>query len=251
MATLSASQQAALSQLRRWVPYAVGLLLAVLRPPALRRLHAALRTRFNATLARWDQYGSALLALVVLSGVRQLLEVRRICMREGIRTHLMRNLVPLLKALPWVAGELESAKRKVRLDVSTKLSREMSATRRRLPSEGMVETELIELMHQRQLTDSKGYTDGTVTGAVYTDDANHMDLIGKFYGMFAYFNPLHATLHPATRQMDAEVVQMVLDLYKGPEGACGAFTTGESPPQYPALPRPSLPQPALPRTSPP
>ena len=91
-------------------------------------------------------------------------------------------------------------------------------------------------MHQRQLTDSKGYTDGTVTGAVYTDDANHMDLIGKFYGMFPYFNPLHATLHPATRQMDAEVVQMVLDLYKGPEGACGAFTTGESPPQYPALP---------------
>ena len=88
MATLSASQPAALSQLRRWVPYAVGLLLAVLRPPALRRLHAALRTRFNATLARWDQYGSALLALVVLSGVRQLLEVRRIWMREGLRTHL-------------------------------------------------------------------------------------------------------------------------------------------------------------------
>ena len=33
-------------------------------------------------------------------------------------------------------------------------------------------------------------------------------------------------LHPATRQMESEVIAMVLGMYNGPAGSCGAFTTG-------------------------
>ena len=51
--------------------------------------------------------------------------------------------------------------------------------------------------------------------------------MGKIMGMFGYTNPLHPALHPATRQMDAEVVRMVLNMYNGPKDtSCGAFTTG-------------------------
>merc|ERR1712060_969577 len=44
--------------------------------------------------------------------------------------------------------------------------------------------------------------------------------------MFAFYNPLHSALHPSLRQMDAEVVQMTLNLYRGTPSCCGAFTTG-------------------------
>ena len=45
--------------------------------------------------------------------------------------------------------------------------------------------------------------------------------------MWAFTNPLHPAIHPAVRQMDAEVVQMVVNLFNGKQGeACGAFTTG-------------------------
>jgi len=41
-----------------------------------------------------------------------------------------------------------------------------------------------------------------------------------------FANPLHPGIHPALRQMDSEVVQMIVNMYNGGPDACGAFTTG-------------------------
>eukprot|EP00666_Eupelagonemidae_sp_cell4sb_P001835 gene1835-11403_t len=84
----------------------------------------------------------------------------------------------------------------------------------------------MELMEQRLELDTKYWRDGKITGAIYHGDQEHMEMVGKVYGMFAYCNPLHSGIHPSTRQMDAEVVQMVCTMYSGDERSCGAFTTG-------------------------
>ena len=81
-------------------------------------------------------------------------------------------------------------------------------------------------MESRQALDRKYWTEGKITGAVYHDKPEYMDLVGRVYGMFAFTNLLHPSIHPATRQMDAEVIQMTQDLYRGGDGSCGAFTTG-------------------------
>ena len=83
-----------------------------------------------------------------------------------------------------------------------------------------------ETMERRLELDTKGWHGGQVTGAIYHGEKAYTEFVGRVYGMFAFCNPLHAALHPATRQMDAEVVQMVVNLYRGGEGCCGAFTTG-------------------------
>merc|ERR1712136_123789 len=67
---------------------------------------------------------------------------------------------------------------------------------------------------------------GKTTGAVYHGGTEHCEFIGNFYAKWAYTNTLHPTGHPALRQMDSEVVQMVINLYNGPAGSCGCNTTG-------------------------
>eukprot|EP00756_Hemistasia_phaeocysticola_P036099 Hpha_TRINITY_DN16620_c1_g12::TRINITY_DN16620_c1_g12_i1::g.179116::m.179116/K01634/SGPL1, DPL1; sphinganine-1-phosphate aldolase len=95
-----------------------------------------------------------------------------------------------------------------------------------LPAEGKPVGELMALMEKRSALDSHTWSGGKASGAVYHGGREHMEMIGKVYSMFAFTNPLHPNLHPATRQMDAEVVQMVLGMYNGDEESCGAFTTG-------------------------
>ena len=48
-----------------------------------------------------------------------------------------------------------------------------------------------------------------MAGAIYHGDLDYMSFVGQVYGMFAYTNPLHSKLHPATRQMESEVISMV------------------------------------------
>ena len=81
-------------------------------------------------------------------------------------------------------------------------------------------------MRTRQELDTKHWLPGKMTGAIYHGELAYMDFIGQIYGMFAFTNPLHSSLHPATRQMESEVISMVLKMYNAPSCACGAFTTG-------------------------
>jgi len=96
----------------------------------------------------------------------------------------------------------------------------------KLPPSGQAESSLLELMKSRQQLDTQYWMPGKITGAIYHGDRDYMGWIGQIYGMFAFTNPLHMKLHPATRQMESEVIAMVLGMYNGPAGTCGAFTTG-------------------------
>eukprot|EP00913_Durusdinium_trenchii_P033392 g31260.t1 len=86
--------------------------------------------------------------------------------------------------------------------------------------------ELLKLLDRRKELDTKTWAEGKITGAVYHGGKQHYDFVGQVFSRWAFCNPLHPELHPALRQMDAEVVQMVVNMYHGGPDACGAFTTG-------------------------
>ena len=113
-----------------------------------------------------------------------------------------------------VRKELDKAKSQVEKDVTPSLVKDLTDPRRQLPREGMSEGALVALMERRHLLDTKYWQEGKVTGSIYHGEKAHTDLIGRIYGMFAFFNPLHAGIHPSLRQMDAEVIQMVLHMHR-------------------------------------
>eukprot|EP00493_Phyllostaurus_siculus_P023054 UN23389 len=59
---------------------------------------------------------------------------------------------------------------------------------------------------------------GKVSGTIYVggeDYESYTKLMTKAYGMFAWTNPLHAGVFPGVRQMEAEVIAMVCNLFNG------------------------------------
>ena len=62
---------------------------------------------------------------------------------------------------------------------------------------------------------------GACSGTVYSGDEDLTNLMAKVYGAFAWTNPLHADVFPDVRKMEAEVVQMVCNMFNGSPDSCG------------------------------
>eukprot|EP00929_Paragymnodinium_shiwhaense_P052548 TRINITY_DN2631_c0_g1_i2.p1 TRINITY_DN2631_c0_g1~~TRINITY_DN2631_c0_g1_i2.p1 ORF type:complete len:544 (+),score=168.46 TRINITY_DN2631_c0_g1_i2:72-1703(+) len=146
--------------------------------------------------------------------------------REGLRAFITNIAVPYLKKLPMVKKKLDKEVAKTLDDLSKTFSEELTDPRLALPKTGMKEGALLELLEKRKQMDTKGWTSGKITGAVYHGQQEYYDFIGKVYAKWGFANPLHPGIHPSLRQMDSEVVRMIISMYNGGEDCCGAFTTG-------------------------
>ncbi|EER06740.1 L-tyrosine decarboxylase, putative, partial [Perkinsus marinus ATCC 50983] len=72
------------------------------------------------------------------------------------------------------------------------------------------------------------WKNGGQSGCVYHGGEELYEMQGKVLGMFGLSNLLHADVFTKTRQMEAEVIAMTLNLFNGKpdEGACGSVTSG-------------------------
>ncbi|KAJ7381030.1 Sphingosine-1-phosphate lyase 1 [Desmophyllum pertusum] len=95
-----------------------------------------------------------------------------------------------------------------------------------LPAKGMKEKELMkEIDEYLKLCDVK-WQEGRVSGAVYCGGKELTDMLTKVHSKFTWANPLHADIFPDVRKMEAEVVQMCVNLFRGGKDACGTMTSG-------------------------
>lgn len=97
-----------------------------------------------------------------------------------------------------------------------------------LPAAGwapdQVRAELIRLGEMKHTS----WENGRVSGAVYHGGKELCDLQTEAFGRFGVANPIHPDVFPGVRNMEAEVVAMVLGLFNAPEGAAGVTTSGGS-----------------------
>ena len=196
-----------------------------------RGIEATLRLVVNTALQNADAYGTIRLALQLYCASQLLGLLRRMWMYRargprGALDWVLGQCAPLVKRVPYVRKYLDKEMDKLRRDLQSDVQRELSVKTAVLPRTGESEGALISLMRSRQHADIHHWLPGKTTGAVYHGDLPYMEFIGSIYGMFAFTNPLHSMLHPATRQMESEVIAMVLGMYRAPVDACGAFTTG-------------------------
>jgi sphinganine-1-phosphate aldolase len=201
------------------------------RKPLASRLDSALARIVNSALHGYDPYSTVRLAVSLLLLNRVLNGLKRAWMfrsrgLQGLIQWAVALVAPLAKRLPFVIKQLQGEMAKLRADLQKDISKDLTEPLAQLPEGGQSEGSLLELMRRRQQLDTQYWMPGKMTGAIYHGDLKYMDFVGQVYGMFAFTNPLHMKLHPATRQMESEVISMVLRLYKAGGGACGAFTTG-------------------------
>ena len=190
------------------------------------RVESPLRLIINRSFEGKEPYDVVKRLVVAYLAAALGQRVRSILAGEGLRAYLLGLVMPYIKRLPFVRAKLLKETEKLRKSLRPTMLKDLTEPCRELPAEGRPRAELLRLMERRHGLDCKYWHDGKVTGSIYHGDTDYMEWIGSIYGKFAYTNPLHAMIHPATRQMDAEVIQMVVNLYNGDAGCCGAFTTG-------------------------
>mgnify|MGYP002631181002 CR=1 FL=1 len=193
---------------------------------SLIQLEGVLRGVINRLLSRTDQYGALKLATIMLLLVRLARRLRTAALGYGVKAWVASIVLPYVKMIPMVQTKLRTESEKVRAELEPKLYKDITQPCTTLQREPMQRHEIKSLMETRRELDTKYWQDGRVTGAIYHGQQDYTDFVGDIYGMFAFTNPLHGAIHPATRQMEAEVIQMVVNLYNGTADTCGAFTTG-------------------------
>ena len=178
-----------------------------------------------------DAYSTLKLALLLLAIRRLLAALRHAWMYratglQGLYEWIVATVAPYLKHVPYVQRQLATEMSSLRESLKKDVTKGLTAPRALLPAKGQSQEELLHLLAERHEIDSAGWRDGRITGAIYHHSPDYMDFVGRVSGMFAFCNPLHMKLHPSTRQMESEVISMVINLYRGTSGCCGAFTTG-------------------------
>lgn len=95
-----------------------------------------------------------------------------------------------------------------------------------LPSDGMKEEEIMNLIKDYLSIGKFHWKEGFVSGAVYFDPENMLNLLSKVYATTSYTNPLHPEVFPGICKMEAEVVRISANLFHGGPESCGCMTTG-------------------------
>ncbi|KAL8693277.1 MAG: hypothetical protein Q9218_001878 [Villophora microphyllina] len=95
-----------------------------------------------------------------------------------------------------------------------------------LPKEGWTEQQIKAELESLGGMKHKRWEDGRVSGAVYHGGTELVKLQSDAFERFMVANPIHPDVFPGVRKMEAEIVAMVLDLFKAPPGAAGVTTSG-------------------------
>jgi len=103
-----------------------------------------------------------------------------------------------------------------------------------LPSDGMVDEDIFDLMRQLSEHETNRWRKGYASGAVYHGDEKHVKFINEVYALNSQSNPLHADLWPSTIKYEAEIVSMTANMLGAQEAkrinpdanVCGAVTSG-------------------------
>ncbi|EKX36578.1 hypothetical protein GUITHDRAFT_97529 [Guillardia theta CCMP2712] len=70
------------------------------------------------------------------------------------------------------------------------------------------------------------WRDGMISGTVYHGGDDTTQVISAAFSEFAVSNPLHPDVFPSIRKMEAEIVQMCCEIFRGDENCCGTMTSG-------------------------
>jgi len=137
-----------------------------------------------------------------------------------------------IRSIPFVSRRLQQEKAKVRGDLLQGRSH-LIPPLTELPLKGTEPKALLQQITQKSQGDTQiKHGSSQISGAVYIGSANHRKMLDQVYSMFAVSNPLHASVFPSVRQMEAEVVAMTGRMLGGGGEAnpdvCGAMTSGGS-----------------------
>ncbi|XP_043282236.1 sphingosine-1-phosphate lyase [Venturia canescens] len=147
---------------------------------------------------------------------------------ESVYERGKRQVFKLVKMIPSVKKRLETElvamNKSLEEDLLQRLKRDSFVTK--LPEKGLTPEQVLDKVKKYTELGSYDWKGGKVSGTVYTDNEQLMNLIADVYGIASYTNPLHPDVFPGVCKMEAEVVRICCRLFHGDDNTCGTMTTG-------------------------
>ncbi|KAE9403922.1 PLP-dependent transferase [Gymnopus androsaceus JB14] len=147
---------------------------------------------------------------------------------KELYTWIAQRIIFMMLRLPSARAKVKGEMDKARLDIEQSLCPQGADIVRylSLPAEGQSPEWIIaEMDKMDQQQQSLEWKRGKVSGAVYHGGDDLEKVIVTAYQHYCVSNPLHPSVFPAVRKMEAEIVSMCLRLYNNPNGA-GTMTSG-------------------------
>lgn len=95
-----------------------------------------------------------------------------------------------------------------------------------LPKEGRSAEEVFSEANAYFMLGDSEWKKGSLSGTVYNYNSEANKLFADVYGLSALTNPLHPDVFPGIRKMEAEVIDMCVNMFHGGPNACGAMSSG-------------------------
>jgi hypothetical protein len=126
---------------------------------------------------------------------------------SDLKGKFVRGFFRFARNIPQVQQKIKKERESVKSMIIKKLHLDAPTTYT-IPEKGLSKEQILSTMAKFQAEEEKHYQEGKVSGALYTRDKSHMDLINKAYSLYSYSNSLHPEMYPSVRKYEIEVIRM-------------------------------------------
>jgi sphinganine-1-phosphate aldolase len=184
-----------------------------------------LERRFDSVSGKSSKLQSAVSAALILVIALWLVRTLFSWLLAKPKATLIQRTVRLAKSLPGIKGAVQKRTASTIDNVRSKMDEKDPAVEKmsEIPQLGLDPIAVMNELEDRAVHDFR-CADGEskASGTIYMSGECHRDLLNDAYCMFSQANPLHASLFPSVRRMEAEVLSMTASLLGG--GSNGVST---------------------------
>ncbi|VDN01278.1 unnamed protein product [Thelazia callipaeda] len=156
---------------------------------------------------------------------------RQLKVDRPLSTRIRAMIFSAIRMIPWVKAQIEEKMEKARRDLEETVHQydKKKEFYKFLPERGLSVNDIIREAELYKTMSEFSFQEGRVSGIVFANvDEEHMVLLQKMFGLFAYSNPLYPDVFPGSRKMEAEIVRIVASLLHGGSGSCGTVTSNDT-----------------------
>ncbi|XP_046738089.1 sphingosine-1-phosphate lyase [Diprion similis] len=147
---------------------------------------------------------------------------------ESLYDRGKKKLFKLARYVPSIRNKIDTELASINSNFEKEAARRLSGVQcfTELPEKGWRQEEVLAMVNKCVNLGNYDWKSGKVSGTVYRNDKELIDLVTSVYGVASYTNPLHADVFPGICKMEAEVVKAACNLFHGGSESCGTMTTG-------------------------
>ncbi|XP_041485178.1 sphingosine-1-phosphate lyase 1-like [Lytechinus variegatus] len=138
-----------------------------------------------------------------------------------------RKFFKLLRSAPIIGSKIKEELKTTKNNIaksSFKLPKGESY-RTKLPEAGLSQGEIMAILKKNYKSlEEIDWQEGKVSGTIYTGE--NYGIMGQIFELFCSSNLLQPGVFPGARKMEAEIVAMCCDIFKGGPDSCGTTTSG-------------------------